>query len=182
MGKLLYHPRPVSVARVQPHDPDYFASREPLSRDDLKAFLKTNLLRAGEPTLSTGVVRRPFAGELVPFVSPDDENIVFQLKRCGVRENLALQNMSSTVRYVQRDETGEFVTERDLPIGDQTFAVVSAGLGGWNLLDENNAPIPVNEDTIKTYLSPTEFSSVHEKIIEINPMWQRGGESKVKKS
>jgi hypothetical protein len=130
----------------------------------------------------SGVNRRPFAGELIDFPSPADTNTIFQIKRCGVSENIARQNLASTMRYVEKDDSGTLVTERDYPIGNLNMATVAYGLAGWNLLDDNNAPIPCTQENMQTYLSPTEFSAVLDKIIEVNPMWGRGGEAAAKKS
>lgn len=181
MGIILDHPRPVLVREALPAEP-YFDSHEPImDRDELKKLLALPL---GEHNLATVAVR-PFAGELIAFPTPDPdperEGIVFQLKRCGVKENTIRQNLSSTVRYVNRDESGDFVTERDYPVGDMTLSTVKLGLADWNLADSNGVPLPINEENIQVYMSPLEFQAVYDRILEINPMWGRG-EATTKKS
>src|SRR5690348_3992562 len=102
MATILHLPRPVLVRDQQP-DPDYFETHATLEREELKAFMKANSKLGDSPTLAN-VKRRPFAGELVPFSSPDDPEVIFQIKRCGVSENIQRQNLSSTVRYVEPTE------------------------------------------------------------------------------
>lgn len=134
----------------------------------------------------SGVNRRPFAGELIDFPTPDPDpdkaGTIFKIKRCGVKENVARQNLASTMRYVEKDDTGTVVTERDYPIGSLNMATLQYGLADWNILDDNNAVIPCTPENMQTYLSPIEFSGILEKIIEVNPMWGRGGEAAAKKS
>ncbi len=181
MGKILAHPRPVITD--QTYDDTALDSLEPVSREETKAFMKANQIKAGDSTtLATGVTRRPFAGELIAFTSPDDENVTFYIKRCGVGDNIRRQNLNSTIRYIEGDERGTFTTERSYPIGDMNVETVLLGLGGWNLQDDNGVPLAVNKETVLSYVRPTEFDALLEKIVEVNPMWGRGGEKEVKKS
>jgi hypothetical protein len=161
--KILHFPYPVLTS----HEPlDYFETHEPLSREELKTLIKSQ----GEYLMS-GVVRRPFAGELVDFPSPDDETVIFSVKRCSVADNIKRQNLASTVRYVNEDDGARFVTERDYPVGDLKIATVTLALGGWNIVDDNNAPLKISELTITQYLSPREFDFIYEKALEVNPIW-----------
>lgn len=130
--------------------------------------------------MSAGVIRRPFVGQLATFPSPDDPEVTFDFKRCGIRENVARQNLSATVRYVTEDGTGRFVTERDFPVGDLKFETVALSLAGWNLKDENEAPIPCTRTTMQDYLSPAEFEFCYQKALDVNPMWKNGGEEETK--
>jgi hypothetical protein len=77
-------------------------------------------------------------GELVDFPSPDDETVIFSVKRCSVADNIKRQNLASTVRYVNEDDGARFVTERDYPVGDLKIATVTLALGGWEYVDDNN--------------------------------------------
>jgi hypothetical protein len=181
VGKILAHPHPVITD--QPYDDTALDAIEPMSREETKAFMKANSIKSGDPKpLATSVARRPFAGELTAFTSPDDPNATFYVKRCGVAENIQRQNQNSTIRYIEGDERGTFTTERTYPIGDLNVFTVGLGLASWNLEDDNGVPLPVNRENIVKYLSPTEFDALHEKIIEVNPMWGRGGEAEVKKA
>lgn len=128
------------------------------------------------------VVRRPFIGKIEPFTSPDDENLTFGIKRVGTAENIARQNLSATVRFINQGDEDNYATERDFPIGDLKLETVVLALADWNIVDDNEHPVPVNRKTIQQYLSPAEFEFVYEKCLDVNPMWRNGGETEVKNS
>lgn len=167
MGKILHHPHPVITSQTQ--TPTFFDSHPPLSRNELKSIMKCE--PKGDSTLSG--VRRPFAGNIVTVQSPDDPEWTFDIKRATVSDHIARQNLASTMRYVTEDTAAgsRYVTERDYPVGDLKLETVTSCLAGWNFKDENNAPIPVNPQNIKNYLSPAEFEFLYTEILKINPMW-----------
>ena len=124
-------------------------------------------------------VRRPFIGQIETVTSPDDASETFDIKRCGVREQIERQNLNSTMRYVERDSTAngkELVSERDYPMGSMNVATVRLGLAGWSFLDDNQKPVPISDTTIQNYLSPKEFDFLLKKVLEINPLWAGGSE------
>lgn len=178
MGTVLHFPRPVVTPFSYPQSvPD-----PPLDRESLKALFMRPLsqvpptLHSGDSFVATTAVRRPFAGEILYFTSPEDPNASFGLKKVGVAENVKRQNLSSKVRYIVSDETGEAVSERDFPMGDLQLKTLMLSLVEWNLVDDNENRIPLNEETAKTYLSPREFSFLYSKVLEINPIWGSGEE------
>lgn len=136
-----------------------------------------------------GVTRRPFAGQITTVVSVDsksaapEEQVTFDIKRCGVKENIARQNLSQTVRYVTETagEDVRYVTERNFPVGDLKLETIALGLAGWNISDDNNASVPVNRETIQSMLSPSEFEDLYDRVLDVNPMWKPGGEEETKK-
>lgn len=126
-------------------------------------------------------VRTAFVGELTEFASPTrDDGTLFQLKRFGPREIMMYRNTNSQVRYIMGDDDDKVVTEKDYPMGDMQLTVVSLGLGDWNLTDDGGKPLPINKDTILTYLDPEEITAIYDKVFEINPALK--GESTRKKS
>lgn len=125
-------------------------------------------------------VRRPFIGELVTVESPTDPTFTFDLKRCGVNENIKRMNLASTMRYVEQAESGKVITERDYPMGSMRVDTVMLALAGWNITNDAGSPIPITRETVQAYLDPKEFDFLYDKIIEINPMWGSGGEEETK--
>lgn len=119
----------------------------------------------------TLVIRRPFVGEIITVQSPDNPDVHFDLRRCGVAEHIARQNLSATVRYVPRDVEDDVVTERDYPMGTLRLKTIMFALKGWNLGDENGHPITLSEVTVQQYLSNREFNFLYDKALEVNPMW-----------
>lgn len=134
-------------------------------------------------TIANPIVRRPFVGEVTTISSPEDENVQFYLKRCSVEANIRRANQASTVRYAQRTRGAneEFVTERDMPMGDMMLLTVELGLDGWNLTDEQGRAIPVTQKNLQTYLSPREFNFLYREVLKVNPMWGDNGEEDTKK-
>lgn len=185
---ILYHPYPVT--HESPPDLSYFDAHAPLSHDEAHDYLRTHQLF---PTYSLhggampGLVRRPFVGKIETFpypedASPDDPNVpVFGIKRVGTAENIARQNLSATVRFINQGDTDNYATERDFPIGDLKLETVLLALVDWNFTDDNNRPVQITRQTVQTYLQPDEFEYVYEKCLDVNPMWRNGGEE-VKKS
>ncbi len=119
-----------------------------------------------------GVTARPFIGNTKTITSPIDAQRTFDIKRFGLREKLERQNLSSTVRYVDRGQNGDtdMVTERDYPVGSMNLATVRLGLAAWNLEDEQQRPIPITEGTIQDYLDPQEFDFLLNTINDFNPV------------
>lgn len=125
-------------------------------------------------------VRRPYAGQITTVTSPIDPDVTFDIKKCGVAENIARQNLSSKVRYIQEDVTGNIVSERDFPMGDLQLETIFLALAGWNLTDENERAIAVTRPNIEKYLAPKEFDFLYQQTLEINPIWRPGGEDDTK--
>jgi hypothetical protein len=174
---LLYHPAPVLYGN--PDLPTYFDTHEPFTREETKQYFLSQILLGGS---MPSVTRRPFIGKIETFNSPEDENLVFGIKRVGTAENIARQNLSATVRFISQDDSDNYATERDFPIGDLKLETVALALGDWNVVDDNERPVPITRQTIQQYLSPAEFEFVYERCLDVNPMWKNGGEAEVKKS
>jgi hypothetical protein len=130
--------------------------------------------------VSTSVTRRPFIGQITEFASPEDPQVTFGFKRCGVAENIQRQNLASKVRYVQNDDDGQIVSERDFPMGSLQLETILLALASWNLQDENERVIPISKKSLTQYLSPKEFDFCYAKALEVNPIWAPGGEDETK--
>lgn len=123
-------------------------------------------------------IRAPYLAQLTSVTSPIDPSVMFDIKKVGVAENIARQNLASTMRYIEQD--AGVVTERDYPLGNMRRDTILLALAGWNLTDANSQPIPVSKETLVTYLDPREFDFLYEQTLEVNPMWKPGGEEDVK--
>lgn len=126
--------------------------------------------------------RSPFVGQVETVTSPDDPDIQFGLKRVGNREIMIHRDRNAAVRYIQRDGADEFVSEKDYPLGSMKIDTITLCLDSWNLcLDENALrPLPVTQENILAYLSPTEVDFLYEQAIEINPILGPGGKDERK--
>lgn len=125
-------------------------------------------------------IRQPYVGTISTIDSPIDATIKFDIKRCGVSENIARQNMAATMRYVEQEASTKVVTERDYPLGNMRRDTILLALAGWNLTNDTGVPIPITKDTLVQYLDPKEFDFIYDKVLEVNPMWANGGEEEVK--
>jgi hypothetical protein len=150
-------------------DLSYFDRHPPFL---VRSELKDLLAHGGIPPVAL-VAAKPFAGQLTQFNSPEDAEREFYIKKVGVGENIARQNLASKVRYIQGDSEGEVISERDFPMGDLQLATVVLTLADWKLSD-GSSKIPLTEKNIKTYLSPREFSFLYAKALEVNPLWGAG--------
>lgn len=175
MGTLLYFPKPVLSSSSYPQ----FIPDPPLDRDALKTLFTSSIQGVSPVSATNKAVRRPFAGEIIDVTSPTDPNTIFGLKKVGVAENIQRQNLNSKIRYIMTDDTGEAASERDFPMGDLQLKTLMLSLVEWNLIDDQERPIPLNENTVQTYLSPREFSFLYSKVLELNPIWS-GGEEETK--
>lgn len=180
MGHLLCHPSPM----LAPDAPvPYFTrGKRAWSKRQIRAYMRQHSLHSGDSALTkvSGSIRRPFIGELKEVRSPEDDNAIFTIKRCSVRENQARKNLAATIRYIEQTNNGTAVQERDVPVGDIEIETVFLGLHSWTLYDDNGQLYPITHDNILTYLSPAEFSLLLKEILDMNPAW-RGGEAEVKK-
>jgi hypothetical protein len=138
------------------------------------------ILSPGDSSVPAAVVRRPFVAEVIDFESPVHAGTVFGIKRVSIAENIKRQNLASKVRYVQNDESGELVSERDFPMGTLQLETVGMTLAAWNIHDENDHPVPITLKTIQEWLEPREFDFLYSKALEVNPMWAPGGDSDTK--
>jgi hypothetical protein len=170
MGILLAFPFPVRHVDAPemgaPSDP-------PRIREELKA-----VLRFVPRGLSPMPARQPFVGELTTITSPDNADVKFDIKRCGNREHLARQDLASTMRYTQKGD--DVITERDYPTGTMKLDTVLLALAGWNLTDLEGVALKITRDTVRDYLSPSEFDYLYDQILEVNPMWKPNGEEDTK--
>lgn len=119
---------------------------------------------------------RPFIGEFATVVSPADEGAAFTIRRCTVREHMARERVVSDVQ--QDAESG--VKEKDFRIGDLESATVLLGLHAWNCCDDERSPVPINRDTIESWLSPDEYDFLLAAIVDVNPIWRSGGMARLK--
>ncbi len=171
MGMVLFHPSPCLSPDFPEPDPDYAAS---LTREERKRLMQTQ----GASILAKP--RQPFVGEIKTFASPIDPEYHFSIRRATTREHLARQNLSATMRYITREDSGEFVTERDLPTGELKLQTLKLVLADWDIGDAAGNPLPINEDTIQRYLDPREFEFLYDKALECNPAWGNSGEEEIK--
>jgi hypothetical protein len=72
-------------------------------------------------------------------------------------------------------------TEKDYPMGSMRRDVVKLGLATWNI-ESGGLPVPINEDTILTYLDPIggELDAVYDEIMRINPILTGNGTERKK--
>jgi hypothetical protein len=175
---LLSFPRPAQhisqIGAPAPIPPD-----PPGSREEQKSRLRLVQPRGISPM----PMRQPYVGQLTTVTSPVDATVTFDIKRCGVAENLARQNMSSTMRYIEQDSVdsnNKYVTERDYPLGNMRRDTILLALAGWNITDLQDRPVPITKETLVTYLDPKEFDWLYDQVLEVNPMWKPNGEEDVK--
>jgi hypothetical protein len=169
-GLILDFPRP-----VRHHDAPDTLPPEPVgSREEQKLRLRIVDPRGSSPM----AIRPPYLAQLTTVTSPVDTNATFDIKRVGVAENIARQNLASTMRYIEQD--AGVVTERDYPLGNMRRDTILLALAGWNLTDANSQPIPITKETLVTYLDPREFDFLYEQVLDCNPMWKPGGEEELK--
>lgn len=170
MGLILCHPGSILFPDAPVPDPDAAAI---LSRDERKALMRQvpQVPKGAHPVAT----RRPFVGEVKIYQSPIDPNAHFGIGRATTNDSIARQNILSTVRYIESDGTDKFVTERDIPSGTLKLRTLALVLKSWDLTDDNNAPLPINEATIGAYLDPAEFEFLVTKVFDVNPMWSNNG-------
>ncbi len=146
----------------------------PLDRSTVKSYMREH----SQKGTKMGKSRQPFVGNIERFVSPDDPEVEFYVKRCGVRENIQRQDMSSSVRYIQRAGSEEFVTEKDYPVGTTKANTILLALSKWNIEDSEGKPVAINYDNLVGvegnlggYVSPAEFDFLYEMVLQVNPIW-----------
>ncbi len=127
------------------------------------------------------VIRQPFVGETTSCPSVLDPSVIFNIKRVGSKDVMNHRNANSSVRYIQRDEQGDLISERDYPIGSMHVDTVALCLDSWNIHDPNDKPVKIDKDSILAYLSPEEIDDLYEKCLEVNPILNpSGGKEKTK--
>lgn len=175
MGTILYHPAPVLY--LDEPRPEVLSA--PLARDEVKAYMRAHVITPrtpGDPTVSK--VRTPFVGEAKTYDSPDDPDVQFTFKRCGVAENIRRQNLASKIRYIESDdESGKMISERDFPMGSLQLETILLAMTGWNLIDENSRPVPLNKSTVQSHLSSAEFDFCYRMALAVNPSWGAGADA-----
>lgn len=184
MGRLLHLPSSPDFAypayRLSIESPQQSprVSGFPRSRAKLRAYLSLHQVKGTRMSK----IRTPFVGSTEVVTSPDDNETTFTIKRIGNREYLDHQNINKTIRYVQKDsEDGmEYASERDFPMGDMKLKTILLALSDWNITDAVMRAIPINEDSLKDYLSPDELDFVYDKVLDVNPILRgdRGRERK----
>jgi hypothetical protein len=181
MGRLLYHPQAPEYAYPfayrQQNDSSQLLEESPISGDihtitrtatdrvELRDYMLTHSLRGNKLSKT----RTPFVGELTPLTSPEDKDVIFQLKRFGNREILSYRDKNSQVRYIYEEDDQKMITEKDYPVGSMQIDVVELGLSGWNITHSDDKPVPLTRENIIGYLMPEELDAVYTKIMEINP-------------
>lgn len=113
--------------------------------------------------------RTAFVGELTPFTTDIDPEVVFQIRRMNTRQVMAYRDANAKVRYIMQDGDDTITTEKDFPMGTVQLQVIELGLAGWNITD-NGVDVPVNRENIIAYLQPDEFSALYSKVMELNPI------------
>lgn len=121
--------------------------------------------------------RSPFIGEIVSVTSPSDPDVTFGIKRVGNREVMIHRDRNAVVRYIQRTEDDEFISEKDYPVGSMTVDTVALCLATWNLATPppDNTPLTINRESILSYLTPEEVDFLYTKCLEVNPILGPGG-------
>lgn len=114
--------------------------------------------------------RQPYVGQTLDVPSPLDAEIVFTIRRVDNRAVIAYRDRNSVVRYIQRDGDGEFLTEKDYPMGSMRLDTLVLGLVAWNIAGPDGQMVLLTPESIKDYLDPVEFDVIYDKIIEINPI------------
>lgn len=127
-------------------------------------------------------VRTPFIGEVVTMKSPLDEDISFGIKRVGAREVMAHRDRNSVVRYIQRDEGGEFITEKDYPVGTMRLDTVLLCLDSWNISHDGLNPLKIDRDAVLGHLDPEEIDALYDKSLEVNPILNPAGGKDARKN
>ena len=115
--------------------------------------------------------RIPFVGEVLNFPSPTDKEVLFGVKRLNNHDVKTYRDKNSVVRFISREGDGnEFVQEKDYPMGTMRVDTVCLGLASWNITDEHDKPVLINEKAILQYLMPEELDAIYDKVLEVNPI------------
>lgn len=115
--------------------------------------------------------RSPFVGEVITFPSPIDPEVNFGIRRLGNREVMAYRDKNSVVRFISEEESGRYIQEKDYPAGTMRIDTILLGLASWNIVNpQNQAVIPIDKESILSYLDPKEFDAIYEKVHELNPI------------
>lgn len=115
-------------------------------------------------------VRTPFVGEVVTVKSPSDPEVEFGLKRVGNREVMAHRDRNAAVRYIQRTDTDEFISEKDYPVGTMKVDTVLLCLESWNVANDQHQVVKIDREAILSYLTPEELDFLYDQALEINPI------------
>lgn len=124
--------------------------------------------------------RTPFIGEITPFTSPIDEEVIFGIRRLGNGDVMKYRDLDAAVRYVYQDDDNKVTTEKDYPMGTRRVDTVMLGLASWNITDNDKA-VDITRENILKYLHPDgELDALYDKVLELNPVLT--GQAALKKS
>src|SRR5258708_18289085 len=151
---------------IRNHQPGGKPQTIPASRATLRRYMIKHSLK-GRKMLK---VRTPFVGEVVTVHSPKDEEIEFGLKRVGNRELMAHRDRNAAVRYIQRTDTDEFISEKDYPVGTMKVDTLLLGLDSWNIANDQHQVVKIDRESILSYLLPEELDYLYDQALEINPI------------
>jgi hypothetical protein len=120
------------------------------------------------------VYSKNVALETLEVPSKQRPELTLTLKKATTRDWIARQDYNSTLSYRSKD--GEMVTERENPGGTTQIFTLKLLTKGWNVVDENEKPLPYNLETMKDVLTPKEIQYFLEKALDFNPDWQADDE------
>lgn len=138
------------------------------NREAVRAYMLTHLMKGSKVMPK----RSRHISKTVEEKSPLDPRVRFMIKRVGTREMIEHRDDNAVVRYISRD-TGngvEYLSEKEYPEGTRQLETILRCLQSWNITDEQDQPVPIDEDTLRDYLDPEEFDFLHEKCLLHNPI------------
>ena len=116
------------------------------------------------------VQRTPFVGAAEKVQSPVNPEVEFGIKRVGNREVMAHRDKNASIRYIQREGSDEYISEKDYPVGTLRVDTVALCLESWNIADAQGNPVKIDKESILSYLDPEELDFLNDKALEINPI------------
>jgi len=116
------------------------------------------------------VQRTPFVGAAETVKSPVNPEVEFGVKRVGNREVMEHRDKNASIRYIQREGSDEYISEKDYPVGTLRVDTVVLCLESWNISDTNGNPVKITKESILSYLDPEELDFLNDEALRINPI------------